>query len=196
MRSTVRRDRSWIGDLRGETGESDTRRAPGNASGIKLRIARILRVMAVVDRSTSLDAPADAVWAAVKTPAAFRSVTRRLLVMPAIRRRQDEWREGETVVGWVFLFGFLPFSRHHLHIVSIDESTRTLSSREFGGLITMWNHDIEVVPIDAAACDYRDRIEVNAGILTPVIVLYARWFYRMRQRRWRALAKGLSRWGG
>jgi ligand-binding SRPBCC domain-containing protein len=148
--------------------------------------------MAVVDRSTSLDAPADAVWAAVKTPAAFRRVTRRLLVMPAIRRRQDEWREGETVVGWVFLFGFLPFSRHHLHIVSIDESTRTLSSREFGGLITMWNHDIEVVPIDAAACDYRDRIEVNAGILTPVIVLYARWFYRMRQRRWRALAKGLS----
>lgn len=148
--------------------------------------------MAVVDRSTSLDAPADAVWAAVKTPAAFRRVTRRLLVMPAIRRRQDEWREGETVVGWVFLFGFLPFSRHHLHIVSIDESTRTLSSREFGGLITMWNHDIEVVPIDAAACDYRDRIEVNAGILTPVIVVYARWFYRMRQRRWRALAKGLS----
>ncbi|MEY3360472.1 MAG: hypothetical protein RL531_191 [Actinomycetota bacterium] len=148
--------------------------------------------MAVVDRSTSLDAPADAVWAAVKTPAAFRRVTRRLLVMPAIRRRRDEWREGETVVGWVFLFGFLPFSRHHLHIVSIDESTRTLSSREFGGLITMWNHDIEVVPIDAAACDYRDRIEVNAGILTPVIVLYARWFYRMRQRRWRALAKGLS----
>jgi len=148
--------------------------------------------MAVVDRSTSLDASADAVWAAVKTPAAFRRVTRRLLAMPAIRRRRDEWREGETVVGWVFLFGLLPFSRHHLHIVSIDESTRTLSSREFGGLITTWNHDIEVVRIDAVTCRYRDRIEIDAGIMTPVIVLYARWFYRMRQRRWRALAKGMS----
>ena len=148
--------------------------------------------MSIVERSTQLDASADVVWAAVKTPAAFRAVTRRLLVMPVIRRRQDEWREGETVVGWVFLFGFLPFSRHHLHIASIDESTRTLSSREFGGLITTWNHDIEVVPIDAVTCRYRDWIEIDAGIMTPVISLYARWFYRMRQRRWRALARGLS----
>lgn len=148
--------------------------------------------MVVVERSTSLDASADAVWAAVKTPSAFRTVTRGLLAMPAIRRRQDEWREGETVVGWVFLFGFLPFSRHHLHIVSIDESTRTLSSREFGGLITMWNHDIEVSPIDATSCRYRDRIDIDAGLVTPVVALYARWFYRMRQRRWRVLAKGLT----
>lgn len=147
--------------------------------------------MALVERTTVLEASADAVWAAVKTPSAFRTVTRGLLAMPVIRRRQDEWREGETVVGWVFLFGFLPFSRHHLHVASIDESTRTLSSREFGGVIKTWNHDIEIKPIDAKTCRYRDRIEIEAGIMTSVIVVYARWFYRMRQRRWRALANGL-----
>jgi ligand-binding SRPBCC domain-containing protein len=148
--------------------------------------------MAIVERSTTLEAPADAVWAAVKTPSAFRTVTRRLLTMPVIADRHDEWREGETVVGWVFLFGFLPFSRHHLHVARIDDSTRTLSSREFGGVITTWNHDIEVTPIDATSCRYCDRIEIHAGILTSAIVVYARWFYRMRQRRWRALARGLS----
>lgn len=148
--------------------------------------------MAWVERTTVLEASADAVWAAVKTPSAFRTVTRGLLAMPVIRRRQDEWREGETVVGWVFLFGFLPFSRHHLHVASIDESTRTLSSREFGGVIKTWNHDIEINPIDAKTCRYRDRIEIEAGVMTPVIVVYARWFYRTRQRRWQALAKGLT----
>lgn len=147
--------------------------------------------MAWVERTTVLEASADAVWAAVKTPSAFRTVTRGLLAMPVIRRRQDEWREDETVVGWVFLFGFLPFSRHHLHVASIDDATRTLRSREFGGSIRGWNHDIEVVPIDAMTCRYRDQIEIDAGIVTPLIVLYAKWFYRMRQRRWRALAKGL-----
>ncbi len=149
--------------------------------------------MQVVERSTLLEASADAIWAAVKTPSAFRFVTRGLLVMPVIRSRSGEWREGETVVGWVFLFGFLPFSRHHLHIARIDDSTRTLSSREFGGLIAMWNHDIEVVPVDSKTCRYRDRIEIEAGFLTPVIAVYARWFYRMRQRRWRALARGLNK---
>lgn len=148
--------------------------------------------MAVIERSTLLEAPAEAVWAAVKTPAAFRYVTRRLLVMPVIRGRQDQWREAETVVGWVFLFGFLPFSRHQLQVERIDESTLTLSSRECGGLIKTWNHDIEITPIDATTCRYWDQIEINAGIMTPVVVLYARWFYRMRQRRWRALAGGLN----
>jgi len=148
--------------------------------------------MATVELSTPLEASADAVWVAVKTPAAFRFVTRRLLAVPVIADRQDDWHEGETVVGWVFLFGFLPFSRHHLHIARIDDSTRTLSSRESGGAVTVWDHDIEVTPIDGTTCHYRDRIEIKAGVLTPAIVLYARWFYRMRQRRWRALARGLG----
>lgn len=147
--------------------------------------------MMIVDLSTRLEAPSDAVWAAVKTPAAFRTVTRGLLTMPAIATRTDEWHEGEVVVGWVFLFGFIPFSHHHLRVSAIDASTRTLSSREHGGLIKTWNHDIIVTPLDATTCEYRDRIEIDAVILTWLVGLYARGFYAMRQRRWRALAKEL-----
>lgn len=148
--------------------------------------------MIVVDRSTLLAAPASAVWAAVKTPDAFRRVTRGLLAMPAIGGRTDEWREGETVVGWVFVFGVVPFSRYRLHVASIDESTRTLRSRESGGLVRTWNHDITVVAAGDRQCVYRDRIEIDAGIFTPVVGMFARWFYRMRQRRWRALAAELA----
>jgi hypothetical protein len=120
-------------------------------------------------------------------------VTRGLLRMPVIQERNDEWCEGETVVGWVFLFGVLPFARHHIYVAKIDEASRVLSSRERGGLIRVWNHDIEVTPIDELSCRYRDQIEIRAGLLTPVIVLYAHGFYLMRQRRWRALAKELNR---
>jgi hypothetical protein len=149
--------------------------------------------MAVVQQSTQLDASVDVVWNAVKTPSAFRRVTRGLLRMPVIRERNVDWCEGETVVGWTFLFGFLPFSRHYLHIARINESTRTLSSREFGGLIRVWNHDIEVMAINETSCLYRDRIEIDAGLMTPIVVAYAHWFYRMRQRRWRALAKEINK---
>ena len=149
--------------------------------------------MAVVDHSTQLGASADVIWNAVKTPTAFRQVTRGLLRMPVIRKRNDEWREGETVFGWTFLFGLLPFSRHHLRIARIDDSTRTLSSREFGGLIRVWNHDIEVIAINESSCLYQDRIEIDAGMMTPIVVAYAHWFYRMRQRRWRALAKEINK---
>ena len=150
-------------------------------------------LMAVVEHSTHLKAPVDVIWGAVKTPAAFRRVTRGLLRMPVIQERNDEWSEGETVAGWVFLFGFIPFSRHHLHVATIDETSRVLSSREHGGFIKVWNHDIEVTAVDDSSCRYRDRIEIRAGFMTPLIVLYAHWFYLLRQRRWRALAQELSR---
>jgi hypothetical protein len=148
--------------------------------------------MAIVDMSTELGAPAKAVWTAVKTPAAFRTVTRGVLTMPVLKDRHDTWREGETVQGWVFLFGLLPFSLHRLHVADIDDSEMTLRSQERGGPISRWNHDISVTAIDDSRCTYRDRIDIDAGILTPVVARYARWFYRTRQRRWRDLAPTLA----
>lgn len=144
-----------------------------------------------MDRDTLLDAPAAAVWTAVKTPAAFRTVTRGVLTMPAVRARTDAWVEGETVVGWVLLFGCIPFSRHHLWVARIDDAAMTLRSRERGGLLRRWDHDIVVTPVDDRRCRYRDRVEIDAGIVTPLVVAYARWFYGVRQRRWRVLAGGL-----
>ena len=148
--------------------------------------------MAIVDLDTELAAPAHAVWRAVKTPRAFRTVTRGVLTMPAIKHREDEWREGETVAGWVFLFGVIPFSRHTLHVWRINDSAMMFSSRESGGLLRRWNHDIVVVATGDSRCNYRDRIDIDAGIFTPAVVRYARWFYRTRQRRWRELAMTLA----
>ena len=113
--------------------------------------------------------------------------------MPVMAHRTDGWQEGETVVGWVFLFGLVLFSRHHLHIAAIDEPACTLRSREHGGLLRTWSHDIVVTPIDAPQCEYRDRIEIDAGLFAPLVGLCVRWVYRMRQRRWRALARELER---
>ena len=148
--------------------------------------------MAIVDISTELAAPAAAVWAAVKTPAAFRTVTRGVITMPVLNGRDDTWHEGETVEGWVLLFGVLPFSRHHLKVADIDDADMTLRSQERGGLIRRWNHDIVVTPVDDSRCTYRDRIDIDAGVLSAMVGGYARWFYRIRQRRWRALARTLA----
>ena len=102
------------------------------------------------------------------------------------------WRAVKTVAGWVFLFGVIPFSRHTLHVQRIDDAAMTLSSREGGGFLRRWNHDIIVTATGNSRCNYRDRIDIDAGVFTPLVVLYARWFYRTRQRRWRALARVLA----
>lgn len=147
--------------------------------------------MAIVDRTTTLPAPADAVWRAVRTPGAFRLVTRGLLRMPAISDRVAPWREGETVSGWIWLFEVIPVSRHTIRLAEVDHPSRSARSEEHGGLIRRWDHLITVEPIDEHSCRYRDRIEIEAGLFTPAVAAFANVFYRIRQRRWRELAAAL-----
>lgn len=145
-----------------------------------------------VTRTTILDAPAATVWDAVRTPRAFVTVTRGILRFPAVASRTDEWREGEQVVGWTWLFGVLPFNRHHITVARIDHDEMTLTSDEHGGLIRSWVHDIVVEPLDDQRCRHTDRVVIDAGWATLPVAAYAWVFYRLRQRRWRQLARQLA----
>lgn len=148
--------------------------------------------MRTVTVATELAAPADVVFAAVATPHAFVHVAKGMLRFPAAERLDRPWRIGDELVGWTFLFGVVPFSRHRLRIVSIDHPTRTVQSEEWGGPIRAWVHHLQVSPIDDKRCAYQDQIDIDAGGLTPVIVGFAHLFYRYRQHRWRSLARLLA----
>jgi hypothetical protein len=145
-----------------------------------------------IRRSSVLDAPADLVWAAVRTPQAFRAVTKGLLDWRPSRGRTAPWREGEEATGWLLLGGVLPFSRHRLRIAELDDRGRVLRSDESGGLIRSWRHDITVEPLGGGRSRYTDVIHLDAGAFTPLVAAFAWAFYRERQRRWRALAAVLS----
>lgn len=144
-----------------------------------------------VTRTTHLEAPAATIWEAARTPRAFVTVTRGLLRYPVVEGRTDPWQQGEEVVGWLWLFGLVPFSRHRLAVARIDEDSMLLTSDERGGLLRSWVHDIVVEPVDDRRCRYTDRVTVDAGWATLPVAAFAWWFYRVRQRRWRRLAREL-----
>jgi hypothetical protein len=148
--------------------------------------------METISISTELDAPADVVWRAVKTPHAFVHVAKGMLRYPAAERAHAPWKVGDRLDGWTFLFGVVPFSVHHLEVASIDDERRVLVSHEHGGLVRTWHHTLVVTEVDDASCRYEDRIDIDAGIFTPVVASYASIFYRYRQRRWRRLARLLA----
>jgi hypothetical protein len=112
-------------------------------------------------------------------------------------RGTDSWPEilmapGVEVQTIVSPLGIPPGSPHTFRIVRVDEDAMEIDTNESGGFIRAWSHSMKVEPIDDARCRYSDRIELDAGPLTPLVWLFASLFYRYRQSRWRRLAMQLG----
>ncbi len=138
----------------------------------------------VVEISTKLEMPAETAWRTVKKSSTLVFITKGLLGFSQ-NNFPTEWKEGETVATRLFLFNFIPAWNHEICFVRIDDKQFELYTNEKGGMVSVWNHLIKIDPVDEQVCLYTDKIEIEAGVLTPIAGFFARIFYRYRQRRWR-----------
>jgi hypothetical protein len=67
-----------------------------------------------------------------------------------------------------------------------------IQTRERDPLIQIWDHLIAVKPASGGHTRYSDTVAIDAGIFTLPVWLFAHWFYRHRQRRWRRVAARLA----
>src|SRR5688500_10759733 len=145
--------------------------------------------MQTIHVETELDAPASRVWAAMQHPATFLYVCRGLIGIPQLAGRSEPFREGESGTGWLFLFHLVPLSRHAILLESLDDAGMTMRSREHGGMLRAWHHTLHAEALPAGRTRYSDTVEIDAGLLTPVVARVSVGIYRYRQRRWRRLAR-------
>lgn len=142
----------------------------------------------IVDISTILECSLDEAVTHVKTPRLLEFVAAPLVrfvpVSPPVF--PEAWSAGEYSVA-LRLFGVVPFGKQAI-VISMPPTETGFTVRDAGhsALINTWNHIITITP-HGSGCHYRDRVEVRAGVLTPFVWLLAQFFYRHRQRRWRAL---------
>lgn len=148
-----------------------------------------------VTLATRLPCPADEAWAAVRRPALLEHVAWPLLrFVPLVPDRFPEtWAEGDYRVA-LRLFGIVPLGTQHI-VTSIapDEPgdagpRRTIRDDGRGTIARRWDHRISIAPAPGGGTDYVDVVDVEAGVLTPGVWLFAQLFYRWRQHRWRRLA--------
>lgn len=135
--------------------------------------------------STIFPGPASRIWELLLLKDSFLYVTRGVISYADT----DQWptrlfTEGTTLTTRVRLFGLGPSSPHEVQVVRVDEAQGEIETKESGGLARVWNHRMRVEPVSGVASRYTDCIEVQAGLLTPLVWLFAAGFYRFRQRRW------------
>jgi hypothetical protein len=150
--------------------------------------------MRVLVQST-LPCDARLAWEEVQTLALLREIC-----WPLIRLKSasadasipQRWKEHDTVRMKAYLFGFVPFGVRTLYWERIDDQAFEMQTREYDPLIRRWDHRIHLESNGAGQCRYTDDVEVHAGVLTLPVWLFAQWFYRHRQRRWKAVARRIQ----
>lgn len=148
--------------------------------------------MRTVHVETILPTSADRVWSAMLSPATFLYVCKGLLGFPALAGRTEPLRQGERGTGWLLAFHVIPAYRHTIEVIDVDEASGTIRTREHGGILKAWNHTLRVEPLQGDSCRYSDTVDIDARLLTGVVVVLANAIYRYRQRRWRRLVRGMS----
>jgi len=143
-----------------------------------------------VDLHTVLDGELNEVIAHAKTPRLLRFVADPLIRFSPIEPGTwpDSWAEGTYLVG-VRIFGYLPFGQQAI-VISYPESRDGFVMRDNGhsALIKRWDHTISMTAVEGRT-RYQDVVIIEAGLLTLPVWLFAKLFYRYRQRRWRLLAR-------
>jgi ligand-binding SRPBCC domain-containing protein len=148
--------------------------------------------------STRLPAPAERVWTLLQKPQTLREVAQGWLffepVLPPVLPEQWPDQGGDFTVR-LRAFGVLPLGHQVIAVrfppadPEATPGTRCVLDQGHGRLVRVWAHRIEVVPEGPTHCRYTDHLRLEAGLLTPVVWLWAKGFYRHRQRRWHTLLR-------
>lgn len=141
---------------------------------------------------TSLNASPERVWQEVKTVRLFQFVTSPLVIFRSAEPAglPDHFVEGPHRVR-LYLFGLLPMGPQIIDVSKGPDDGPSYWLRDNGrsALIKTWDHRISITPSAEGRTVYGDTVEIDAGVLTPLIFAFAALFFRWRQHRWRVLVR-------
>jgi ligand-binding SRPBCC domain-containing protein len=135
-----------------------------------------------------LDAPPDAVWAALRSPGVLSEVAHPFFSFEPLSPRglPRFWPEGQHPVRASLLWGLIPVGEQVIDI-SYRERGDTRIIEDSGGpvsgplaVITRWRHRMAVTRTEDDRTLYRDRLDISAGLLTPLVWIGAWAFWQWR----------------
>lgn len=146
--------------------------------------------MALIRRSMMLDISAERAWAAIQEPRLLNHIAYPLQTFKPVDppKLPATWAESRYKVR-LRLFGVVPIGEQWIVIGILERGPDRYRMRDdgHGDLVRRWEHRITIEALSSSRCRYTDEVEIDAGVLTPLVAAFASVFFRHRQRRWRAL---------
>ena len=107
----------------------------------------------------------------------FEAMTRKLYRIQGLP--EGRIHAGQDLRVKISIFGIGPWIDYRMHVLECDETAHRVVSEESGAGVKSWNHTFTVEP-DGEGARLTDKLAIDAGWLSPVIGLWARYVYRSR----------------
>ncbi|WP_298938503.1 SRPBCC family protein [uncultured Ruegeria sp.] len=144
--------------------------------------------MRIVTVQNDYPVSASRLWALATDYASLSEVMEGLVSFEGLPAGRTQ--TGQRLEVMVSLFGKLPSQPYRMEVLECDNQRMILRSSERGAGVKTWLHSLSVTEIESGS-RLHDRIEIDAGMLTPVFALWARYLYRARHKpRLRLLESG------
>jgi hypothetical protein len=145
--------------------------------------------------TTQLDCSTATAWNYILQPDLLHYIAHPIIKFEPIAPSSfpERWSQGDYV-SRLKLFGVIPLGEQTIGIrldpTRQQENTHyELLDDGHSQLIPKWRHLIRVERDGNDQTLYTDELELQAGLLTPLVWLFALGFYSHRQRRWRKLVR-------
>ncbi len=93
-----------------------------------------------------------------------------------------EWQPGKTYKFKTRLFGLIPYGEHSVSVMNFDD--KRIYTNESNTHISVWNHEIFLTELVSGETEYTDKVEIFAWWQTYFVALWAKFFYKRRQKHW------------
>ena len=143
--------------------------------------------------SSVLNSTSEKIFSELLKPSLLQEVASPLLKFKPVDKQRfpKKWKLGKVYTFKIYFLMFLYIGKHSICIKKINYAKKRIISNESGFLVKTWNHIICVRNHIKGKSIYTDDVEIHAGILTPLIWLFANLFYRHRQKKWKKIAEKL-----
>lgn len=118
-------------------------------------------------------------WANATDYQALQEVMRGIVAFDGLP--DGRTKTGQKLSIQVSLFGMLPSQPYYLEVVECDDDLMVLRSNEKGAGVKSWQHTLSVTPTHDGS-RLTDEIAIDAGLLTPVFEMWARYLYKARHK--------------
>ncbi len=124
-------------------------------------------------------APAEKLWRVATDYAALVEVMEGLVSFTGLPPGRTQ--TGQKINVMVSLFGKLPQQPYFMEVLECDDVCMILRSSERGAGVKSWLHTLTVTETPEGS-RLTDRIDIDAGVLTPIFAIWAKYLYSARHK--------------